>query len=108
MVLAAWGVERTAASARVFRERLPRLAGVLQDVHHRRGVEVGAVSITAYAQGAPPEDRAVVRLGGIRDARPTFGERIQVCGLGHVGGGSVRLIESRALRPADDELVDVA
>src|SRR5207245_7950074 len=102
MVLAAWGVERTAASARVFRESFPRLARVLQDVHHRRVVEVGVVSITAYAKGAPPEDRDVVRLGGICDARPTFGERIWVCELGHVRGGSVDLIELLVLHEDDD------
>src|SRR2546428_4002296 len=108
MVLAAWGVDRTAASARVFRESFPRLARVLQDVHHRRVVEVGVVSITAYAKGAPPEDRDVVRLGGIRDTRPTLGERIQVCELRHVRGGSVDLTEILVLPQDGDELIEVA
>ena len=76
MVLAARGIDRTAGSACVFGERLPRLARVLQDVHHGRMVEVELVSITVYAKGAPPEDRDVVGLRGICDTRPPFGERI--------------------------------
>src|SRR5881296_234960 len=98
MILAARGVDRTAGSAGVFGERLPRLAGVLQDVHHRRVVEVGVVSIAAYAKRAPPEDRDIVRLGGIRNTRPTFGERIQVCELRHVRGGPVDLVEIPVLQ----------
>src|SRR6059036_1471005 len=108
MVLAAWWGERTAASARVFRESFPRLARVLQDVHHRRVVEVGVVSITAYAKGAPPEDRDVVRLGGIRNTLPTFGERVQVCEPRHVRGGPVDLVEILVLHQDDDELIEVA
>src|SRR2546428_14009932 len=108
MVLAAWGVDRTAASARVFRESFPRLARVLQDVHHRRVVEVGVVSITAYAKGAPPEDRDVVRLGGIRNTRPTFGEGIIVCELRHVRGRAEDLVQILVLHHDDGELVEVA
>src|SRR3989449_11698142 len=108
MVLAAWGVERTAASARVFRESFPCLARVLQDVYHRRVVEVEVVSIAVYAKGAPSEDRDVVRLGGIRNTRPTFGERIQVCELRHVRGGPVDLVEILVLHQDDDQLIEVA
>src|SRR2546430_16975983 len=104
MVLAARGIDRTAGSAGVFGECLPRLAGVLQDVHHRRVVEIGVVSIAAYAKGAPPEDRDVVRLGGIRNTLPTFGERVQVCEPRHVRGGPVYLVQILVLLQDTDEL----
>src|SRR5437870_6977126 len=108
MVLAARGIDRTAGSAGVFGECLPRLAGVLQDVHHRRVVEIRVVSIAAYAKGAPPEDRDIVRLGGICNTRPTFGERVQVCEPRHVRGGPVDLVEILVLHQDDDELIEVA
>src|SRR6266571_7922858 len=106
MVLAAWGVERTAASARVFRESFPRLARVLQDVHQGREVEVRMGPVAAYAKGIPPKDRDVVGLRGICDAGPTFGERILVGELRHVRGGSVDLIEILVLHQDDDELIE--
>ena len=55
MVFAAGRIQAATASARVFREGLPRVTGVLDDVDDRRMIEVRGVPVAGDADGAPSD-----------------------------------------------------
>ena len=107
MVLAARRREAASGSTRTFRECLPCVTGVLDDVDDRRMIEVRMVAVPAHAERAATEERDVVGLRGIRDALPVLRERVLVRELGHVGGRAVDVRQIMVLHEHDDELIEV-
>src|SRR5207249_55883 len=107
VVFAAIRVDGTAGAA-ALRDRVPRVTRGLDQVDQRGMVQARMVPVAGDAEGARAHDGDVVRLGRIRDGRPTFGERVLVCELRHVWGGTVDLVQILALHEDDDELVEIA
>ena len=107
MVLAPVRADGTAGAA-AFRDRGPRVARRLDQVHQRRMIEIRMVSVSAHAERARTHDRDVVRLGRIRDARPTLRERVLVRELRHVRSRAVDLVQVLVLHEHDDELIEIA
>ena len=87
---------------------VPRVTRSLDQVHQRGMVQVRMVPVAAHPEGARSENRDVIGLRRIRDARPTLGERILVGELRHVRGGAVDLVQVLVLHEDDDELVEIA
>src|SRR5207245_10171773 len=85
----------------------PRWTRSLDQVQQRRMVQVRMGPVAGDAERARAQEGDVVRLGRIRDARPTFGERILVRELRHVRGGTVDLVQVLVLHEDDDELIEV-
>src|SRR5205823_11855281 len=84
VVLTARRVDPTTGAGRVLGEGLPRVTGILDQVHDRRVVEVRMVPVARDSDGRRAEPRDVVRLRRIGNARPVLSESILVRELRHV------------------------
>ena len=107
MILTARRRESASGTARAFRECLPGVTGVLDDVDDRRVIQVRMVSVAGDAERRTTDERDVVRLRGVRRALPVLGHAVGVRELCHVGGGAVDVREVMVLEEDDDELVEV-
>src|SRR2546430_14612307 len=70
-------------------------------------VQVRMVPVSAHPECAAANESDVVRLGWVRDAAPTRGERELVRECGEEGRGAVHLVQVLVLHEDDDELVEV-
>src|SRR5712691_11076200 len=107
MVLTARRAQAAAGSTRVLREGLPRLPRVLEEIDDRRVVQVRMIPVSAHPERATANECDVVRLGRVRDAGPTRGERELVRELRQEGRGAIDLVQVLVLHEDDDELVEV-
>src|SRR2546430_2266809 len=70
-------------------------------------IQVRMVAVSAHPERAAASESDVVRLGWVRDAAPTRGERELVRECGEEGRGAVHLVQVLVLHEDDDELVEV-
>ena len=65
------------------------------------------VAVPRDSEGAPSDQRDIVRLRGIRDAGPVLREGVLIRELGHVCGWPIDVGQVVILHEHDDELVEV-